>query len=375
MKKMSMKYQTRYWVMAALVVVGCNKDAAGPTALGLKTADPAASTTAQAPTAVDVERQPAPSSAFAWRPARSSADAAPEEYPARLLHSPGSSAVIVPPLPARVLEITVKPGDIIAKGAPVARVVMPEADGAAALLQGADRALAVLTQRRAQLATLEKEGLVRAADVAAVDLDIARQQADRLKARAVLAGSGVAGGGPIVLRSPIAGVVIEVAAMLGEYRRPEDGPLVSVRGRTGQRVEAIFPMAPDPTATYGFRTTSGHVALRLVTSIPAPTGTGYLTWFDAAQDTEMPSVAQGRVVVQAPKSADLWVVPATAVGRTATGSFVVMRTRDGAAATKLTVEVVRIANADALVRATLPVGALIASDAIAAAELVTERAP
>jgi membrane fusion protein, heavy metal efflux system len=364
-----MKQQTRYWMLAALVAASCNKDAAG-TGLGVPTTVPPAGSTA-----VEVERQAAPSSAFAWRPARSSADAAPEEYPARLLRSPGAAAVVVPPLPARVLEIVVKPGDTIAKGAPVARVVMPEADGAAAVLQGADRALAVLTQRRAQLASLEGEGLVRAADVAALDLDIARQQADKLKARAVLAGSGVGGGGPIVLRSPIAGVVTEVTAMLGEYRRPEDGPLATVRGRTGQRVEATFPTMPDPHATYGFRTTTGLAPLQLVTSIPAPTGTGFLTWFDAAADTELPSAAQGRVVVQAPKSADLWVVPATAVGRTAAIAFVVLRAREGAAATKLTVELVRIANADALVRGTIPVGALIASDAVAAAELLTERAP
>ncbi|MBP9085080.1 MAG: hypothetical protein KBG15_03140 [Kofleriaceae bacterium] len=364
MKKLAlMNFQTRYWMMAALVAVGCSKDSAGPT-----TSETATPTVAAAD-------QAAPSSAFAWRAARSSADAAPEEYPARLLRSPESAAVIVPPLPARVLEVMVKPGDTIAKGAPVVRVIMPEADGAAAMLQGADRALAVLTQRRAQLASLEGEGLVRAADVAALDLDIARQHADKLKARAVLAGSGVGGGGAIVLRSPIAGVVTEVTAMVGEYRRPEDGPLASVRGRTGQRVEATFPIMPDPKATYGFRTTTGQVPLRLVTSIPAPTGTGFLTWFDAAADTELPSAAQGRVVVQAPKSADLWVVPATAVGRTAAIAYVVMRAREGAAATKLPVELVRIANADALVRATIPVGALIASDAVAAAELVIDGAP
>ncbi len=373
------KYQTYVWVMAAVFTVGCNKDAAGPTASAVHNTNsngaevgPAAAPTTSA---VAADRHTASSSAFAWRPARSSADAAPEEYPARLLRSPGAAAVIVPPLPARVLEIMVKAGDTIAKGAPVARVVMPEADGAAAMLQGAERALVVLNQRRAQLASLESEGLVRAADVAALDLEIARQHADKLKARAVLAGSGVGGGGTIVLRSPIDGVVTDVTAMLGEYRRPEDGPMISVRGRMGQRVEATFSAAPDTNATYGFRTTTGQVALTLVTSIPAPTGAGYLAWFDAAQESELPSAAQGRVIVQAAKSPDLWVVPATAVGRTATSAFVVLRVREGAAATTLNVELVHIANADALVRAAIPAGALIASDVVAAAALIIERAP
>lgn len=311
----------------------------------------------------------APSSAFAWVPARSAADAAPEEFPARLLNTPGTNAVIVPPLAARVVDILVKPGDTVAKGAPIARVVMPDADGAAAQLQAADRALAVLAQRKTQLGALQGEGLVRAADVAALDLEIARLNGEKLRARAVLAGSGVGGGGVIVLRSQIAGVITEVSATLGEYRRPEDGPLAHVRSRTGQRIEATFSSAPAADATYAFVAGGMSVGLQFINSMPATSGVGYVAWFDAAQATEIPSSAQGRVVVHAPTTADTWVVPATAVGHATSGAFLIIRQRDAVAATQVPVTLVRIGNADALVRGAIPAGAVVASDAVRAAGL------
>jgi hypothetical protein len=312
----------------------------------------------------------APSSAFSWAPARSAADAAPEEFPARLLNTPGTNAVIVPPLPARVVDILVKPGDTVVKGAPIARVVMPDADGAAAQLQAADRALAVLAQRKTQLSELQGEGLVRAADVAALDLEIARLNGEKLRARAVLAGSGVGGGGVIVLRSQIAGVITDVQATLGEYRRPEDGPLAHVRSRTGQRIEATFSSVPAADANYTFAAGGAPVALKFINSMPATSGVGYVAWFDAAQATEIPSSAQGRVMVQAPTSADTWVVPATAVGHANGGAFLIIRLRDAAAATQLPVTLVRIANADALVRGPVPTGAVVASDAVRAEALL-----
>ena len=303
-----------------------------------------------------------PSSSFAWTAVRPASAAAPEEYPARLLRTAGSEAVVVPPLPARVLGLSVRPGDTVAANDPVARVVMPEVDAALASVAAAESSLVILRRRRAQLAPLEGDGLVRAADVAALDLEIARHAAERLRGRAVLAGAGVQHGGAIVLRSPIAGVVTEVPATLGELRRPEDGPLARVRSRTGQRVEATFPTRPSEGVTYAYRSSAGVLPLVRINQVPAPTGVGYVAWFEAPAGAEMPTAAEGRVLVQPTASPGAWLVPAASVGAHDAGRFVVARTRAGGAPTAVPVTVVRIAGADALVRGALTDGALVASD-------------
>ena len=312
----------------------------------------------------------APSSPFAWVAARPASEAAPEEYPARLLRTAGSEAVVVPPLPARLVSLAVRPGDTVAVNDPIARVVMPELDAALATVTAAESSLVILRRRREQLRPLEGDGLVRGADLAALELEIARHEAERLRGRAVLAGAGFRQGGTIVLRSPIAGVVTEVPATLGELRRPEDGPLARVRSRSGQRIEATFPVRPTEGAGYSFRSAAGVLPLALVNQVPAPTGIGYLAWFEAAAGAEMPAASEGRVLVSAPASPGAWLVPAAAVGARGPGRFVVVRTRAGAGPTVVAVELVRVANADAIVRAALPNGALVASDPARGASLV-----
>ncbi len=309
----------------------------------------------------------APSSPFAWVAARPASEAAPEEFPARLLRTGGTEAVVVPPLPARLVGLAVRPGDSVAVGAPIARVVMPELDAALAALSGAEGALVILRRRRARLAALEAEGLVRASDVAAIELDLARHGAERLRARGVLAGAGVGHGGTVVLRSPIAGVVTEVPATLGELRRPEDGPLARIRSRGGQRIEATLPARPVDGTTYALRASGSTVAITLVNQVPSSSGPGYVAWFEAAAGVEMPAVAEGRVLARSPASAGAWVVPATAVGARGSVHYVVVRTRGGASPSIVDVELVRVATADAIVRGPLPDGALVASDPTGAA--------
>ena len=303
-----------------------------------------------------------PSSPFAWVAPRAASEGAPEEYPARLLATSLSEAVVVPPLPARIVGLAVRPGDTVAQGDAVARVVMPEVDAALAGAAGAESSLVILRRRRAQLGPLAGDGLVRAADVAALDLEIARHGADRMRARAVLAGAGFTRGGTIVLRSPIAGVVTAVPATLGELRRPEDGPLARVRARSGQRIEATFPARPTEGSTYGYRTAAGLIPVALVNHVPAPSGLGYLAWFEAAVGTAMPAAAEGRLLVRTPASPGVWLLPATAVGDRGAGRFVVVRPRAAARAAIVPVELVRITNTDAIVRAALPDGALVALD-------------
>ena len=342
------------FIVVAMALGGCHEPSA-----------PAPSTPASGP----------PSAAFAWVAPRAASEAAPEEYPARLLRTSGSEAVIVPPLPARLVSLVVRPGDAVAANAAVAQVVKPDVDAAFAAVAGAERSLAILQRRRTQIAGLVADGLVRASELATLDLEIARHESERLRARAVIAGAGVARGGLVTLRTPIAGVVTEVPATLGEFRRPEDGPLARVRSRSGQRIEATLPNRPAAGVTYAFRAAAGVLPLTLLNEVPAPAGIGYLAWFEAPPGVEMPTAAEGRVQVRTSASAGAWVVPATAVGVRGPGHFVVTRSRADAGPTVVAVELVRIANADAVVRVALPEGALVATDPARAEALVDGGVP
>jgi hypothetical protein len=294
---------------------------------------------------------------------RTARDAPPEEFPARVLTTAGSTAVTVPPLPARILTLLARPGDSVARDGAIARVIMPEADAAVATIRAVDASLAVLTRRRARLGSLETEGLVRASELATLDLDVARLTGEKLRAAAVLGGAGLTTGGTITLRSPVAGVVTEVAATVGELRRPEDGPIARVRSHGGRRIEASVPTIPTPDATYTFQSGgAAPVAVVLVNAVPRTPGVGYLAWFDVPEGLPAPVSPEGRLATRASASPDAYLVPAGAVGLRGQARFIVVRSRTADAPTVVTVEVVRIASSDAVVRGNVPSGALVASD-------------
>lgn len=325
----------------------------------------------------EAARDNQPSSAFKWVAVRPPADAPPEEYPARLLNSAGTVAVSVAPLPARILSLAVKPGDDVAKDGPIARVVMPDADAAVATLRAAETSLVVLTKRRAQLGELESEGLVKASEIAALDLDIARLKGEKVRAEAVLQGAGLKASGTVTLRSPVAGVVTEVAAVQGELRRPEDGPIARIRSRSGQRVEANFPERPPADATFAFRVgTEPFVPVKLVNIVPQSPGVGFVAWFDTQGEVSFGAGTEGRISVSAEASSGSHLVPSSAVGARGPQRFVIARTRGDGKPVEVAVQVHRVIGSDSIVRGDLKEGALVASDPYrAGSELGGEKQP
>jgi pyruvate/2-oxoglutarate dehydrogenase complex dihydrolipoamide acyltransferase (E2) component len=325
--------------------------------------------------AAEPSRETAPSAPFKWVRTRGAEGAVPEEYPARVLATAGATAVVVPPLAARLLALLVKPGDTVVKGAPIARVIMPDADAAVASTRAAQASLAVLSKRRAQMGLLESDGLVRAADVAALDLEIARATGDRLRADAVLRGAGLGSGGVVTLRSAVAGIVTEVAAIEGELRRPEDGPIARIRSQTGLRVEGAFADALPARATYAFLASDGSsTPMTVVDAAPKAKGLGYSVWFEA--QAPLPAVTEGRVAVRLDGTDGLRVVPASAVGASEGSRFVVARAGAESTPARVRVEVVRITSGDALVRGEIPEAALVATDPHGAlAQLEREKRP
>ncbi|MEW5743490.1 MAG: hypothetical protein AB1938_31555, partial [Myxococcota bacterium] len=127
----------------------------------------------------------------AWVQVKAAGAAAVLEGPARALAGPGTSAVVTVPLRGTVVRVRVRPGDVVAAGAPVVDVVMPEVLDAAGRFEGARARLEAWTARAEQLDKLRAEGLARALDVSEARASVAEAKADLQTARAVLLAAGL----------------------------------------------------------------------------------------------------------------------------------------------------------------------------------------
>lgn len=318
------------------------------------------------PSEEQVGADAAPSADFPWVEPVASEGEAVDVVPAQVVQTADSEAVVMAPLEARVTSVAVRPGDTVAKGDPIATVVMPELEAAVAALRGADGELAVLERRRARLAKLQGEGLAVRKDVVALEIEIARADSVRKTAKAVLAGAGLRGGGTHTLRSPIDGVVVEAKVRLGEVRHPDDGPLAVVRAATGRRVSAVLPRTPDPSMHPSFvREGKDPVPLRLVTSISAASGFGYQAWFEpkaeGEQVVELEASARGRVSFRLPSQDRSWRLPESAVGRDEAGAFAVVA-NGGDGRRRIALDVLRVGGGYAYVRGELSATSRVATD-------------
>jgi len=306
------------------------------------------------------EEPPTPSSRTPWVKARSSEGVPLLEAPAQVLPSPEGQAAVVPPYRARVLKVLVRPGQKVTKGQPLVEVVMPEVSTAAGAYAAASTRVDAYGRRKAQLEALKADGLVRLADVLEAETKYAEAQADQQAAAAALrsaqiepaeAADIVAGRKPVVLRSPIAGMVTAVGAGVGDTREPGGEPLVRVAGEGDSRVEARFARPVDTrNATYEF-VVAGGVRHRLAFVARAPMvdprdGT-IAVWLVPEAGTKLQPGLTGRVVVSLPGVAGAAVVPARAVALDAGTAYVVVR-RDGKPQ-RVQVDVFATSGAEALV--------------------------
>ena len=303
---------------------------------------------------------PKPAAAFEAKPSASAPWVRPIpsqggsglSVPAQVVQTADSEAVVVAPLQARVLEVHVKPGDEVSEGDPIAAVVMPELETAVAQMRGAEGEYAVLRARHDRLEALQREGLAVKGDVVALEIDLARADATRTLALAVLSGAGLSRAGTHVLRSPIDGIVVSTDARLGEVRLPGDGPLATIRKTHGQRVAALLPRRVDPqTAPMFVREGAPAVPLIVVSSIVDGSGFGYRTWFEPVGDAELEAAARGRVEFEIDIEGEAWRVPEESVVRDAEGTYVLAA--GDREPVRVPVELVRVEEGVAFVRGAL----------------------
>lgn len=343
----TVKIQTRStragWLALALpLLVGCTHEADTP-----------------APAA---EAAPSP-----WVAVKPAGSAAVLEGPARALAGPGASAVVTPPLRATVTKVRVRAGDVVAAGAPVVDVVMPELLDAAGRFEGAKARLDAWTARVAQLEKLRGEGLARALDVSEAQASAAEAKADLQTARAVLLAAGLreadvpgllAGNGAVPLRAPVAGVVVEVLAALGASHEPSAGPLVRLAAMGEVRVEAHFSRAP-PDGDWTLVSPAGHMPVKLMARAPAADehdGT-FAAWFEPLDGGVLAAGTLGRVSLAGESQAGVVRVPAKAVHRI--DGVPTVTVRRGGKPEVLPVQVLQCPGAECLVR-----GELVADDEV-----------
>lgn len=306
------------------------------------------------------EAPPVPSSRTPWVKARSSEGVPFLEAPAQVLPSPEGQAAVVPPYRARVLRVLVRPGQRVARGQPLVEVVMPEVSTAAGAYAAATTRVDAYGRRKAQLEALKADGLVRLTDLLEAETKYAEALADQQSAAAALrtaqiepseAAAIVAGKRPVVLRSPIPGVVTAVGAGVGDSREPSGEPLVRVSGEGDSRVEARFARPVDPAnASYELVVAGGtRHRLKFVARAPMldPRDGTIAVWLVPEAGTKLPPGLTGRVVVTLPGAAGASVVPARAVALSDGKPYVVVR-RDGKPE-KVQVDVFASSGAEALV--------------------------
>lgn len=328
---------------------------------------------AEAPRPAEPTPPPAPaarpSSTTRWVKVRGATELGLLDAPARVLASPQGAAALSPPLQARVMRVRTRHGQRVAAGEPLLDVLMPEAVQAAGALSAANLKVAAWARRDAQLKALEADGLAKNSERAEVEALLVSARADAQAARATLRAAGIGDAqaeallqsdGAVTLRSPIAGVVTDVDARLGEVREPSGKPLVEVAGESDGLVEARMLTEIVSGVPAEFIAPDGIVTpLELVSLSPrVETRDGArLAWFKASSGTLISGTA-GRVRLHPLES---WrAVPAQAVAGDGASARVFVR--DGEKAVATTVRLVERSGAEAIVEG-VPLEAEVAADA------------
>jgi multidrug efflux pump subunit AcrA (membrane-fusion protein) len=298
-------------------------------------------------------------------PARTPSDLSLLEAPAHVVISPGSEARVAASHQARVVRVHVRAGDRVEAGTPIVDVVMPEVLEAAARLSSVAPARSLRSRRRTELAALEGEGLVDRGRVFEQETELASLDVERASALATVRAASLTAEealralrrGVITLRAPIAGLVRETSAVLGEVRAPGEGPFAVLVAPVPARVEARFAQAVPSGATLAFVGIDGShtplVAEPVAESIDPEDGSR-IVWLAPGAEALLPGALHGRVVVTL-ATPDVVEIDAHALVVTADGTFVDQLDAAGAPS-RVPVEVLTASATRAIVRGPLTAG-------------------
>ncbi len=182
--------------------------------------------------------------------APSSGAAAAASYPGVLTIPSGQERVVATPLPGLVEALFVSVGDAVKAGQVIARVRSPQALEMAVELGSLRVQADVAASALARDDALHREGLIATSRLEATRGQAALAKAQRDQREAMLARLGPAGaGGVINLLAPVAGVVVERPAAIGQrvegaaalYRIAQLSPLWVELQVPAQQAESVRP--------------------------------------------------------------------------------------------------------------------------------------
>jgi cobalt-zinc-cadmium efflux system membrane fusion protein len=200
--------------------------------------------------------------------------------PGKIEANPNRVSRVVAPVTGRVASVDVKVGDAVAVGQPLFRLDSPDADAA---VSGEQQARAALRQAQAVLdkaktdaeragdllehdAIAKKDKLAADNAVTQADAGVAQAQAALEQAQRHLSVLGLTAGSmkePVTVRSPLAGKVLDLNIVPGEYRNDTSTPRDDDR-RSQQRVGLVAGagnLHPVRAAARVRRSAAGRVSL------------------------------------------------------------------------------------------------------------------
>jgi membrane fusion protein, heavy metal efflux system len=186
--------------------------------------------------------------------------------PASVESDPARLAKISPPLSGRVEKLLVHLGDRVAKGQPLLILNAPDLAQAQADFVKAQSGLAQSQKTYARQKDLNEHGIgaQRELEQAETDRTVAQSELGRARKRLEQLGVSVdAPAGPLVVRSPITGRVVDLAVTGGEFKNDPNAVLMTVadlstvwltasvqekdvrRVKVGDEATAVFSAYPD----------------------------------------------------------------------------------------------------------------------------------
>ncbi|MDZ4693697.1 MAG: efflux RND transporter periplasmic adaptor subunit [Deltaproteobacteria bacterium] len=310
--------------------------------------------------------------AVRWVAALSPDDTSWLEFPALVRPDPQASAVLSTAYPSRVLAVFARAGDSVVAGQKLVAVRMPELVTAAGELIAATTRAKAYDKRKRQLDALAAEGLARLDEQSAVDVDVSEANAALQRARGILEGAGmrpsdaetiVSQQGRVILRSPVAGTLVAMNALVGAQVSTTGPPLAHVVGVAPGRIEVRLAMMPDKDTHFAFRDTAGATcAVALLSTAPDvdEADGSRLAWFKPTCLPLPVPGTRGVLSVRFPGQSGVVRVPARAVARTSKGDFVLKQR--GSESEPIAVSIVLLTGGQALIRSTIAVGDSVASE-------------
>jgi cobalt-zinc-cadmium efflux system membrane fusion protein len=144
-------------------------------------------------------------------------------FPGHLVWNEDRTVRVSSPFAGRVAAIHASPGDRVAAGAPLVTLASPDIGAAQADLAKAEADLALADKALRRARDLQAAGVLAARDREQAESDHAHALAERERARRRLQpyGATAAVDGQFVVRSPLAGVVVERSVNPGQEVRPD----------------------------------------------------------------------------------------------------------------------------------------------------------